>query len=193
MTTSDPSKNYCSCIEFGEKGSKGKAVVYTVNAGQKCSSVLSYQAHINSWCGLYRRWKDYLGESVKTDLDLFKMMAFDPDTYNQKIYPWGDYGWFGPFRTEEEALQAANTQIKENYLYWNVDWQTRIKIKDSSGKKVYETRTIPGIVGGFNFHGHTLNRDGDFCSAITYSSDKVVRRMKNKEEGEKETHTHKKI
>ena len=181
MSEINTSENYCSCIEFSAKGSKGTPSVYTVKPGQKCSSVLPRQAHINSWCCLYTRWKDYLGDSVKSDLDLFKKMAFDPDTYNQKIYPWGDYGWFGPFRTKEEASSAAQNQIKENYLFWNTQWKTSITLMDDFGDPKYEKRSVPGIIGGFNFHGHTINRDGDYCGAITYSSEKTVRKMKDKD------------
>ena len=72
MSEINTSENYCSCIEFVGKGSRGTPAVYTVKPGQKCSSVLPRQAHINSWCCLYTRWKDYLGDSVKSDLDLFK-------------------------------------------------------------------------------------------------------------------------
>ena len=174
-------ENYCSCIEFDQKGGRGTPAVYSVRVGQKCSSVLPYQAHINSWCCLYSRWKDYLGEEIKSDIDLFQRMVIDPDKYNQKIYPWGDYGWFGPFTTKEEAIQAANKQITENYLFWYVEWKAQLKVKNDNGAEVFDTRNVPGIVGGFNIHGHTLNRDGEYCSAITYSSSKYVRNLKNKD------------
>jgi hypothetical protein len=180
MITSS-TENYCSCIEFESKGGKGTPKVYSVRRGEKCSSVLPLQAHINSWCCLYSRWKDYLGEEITSDIDLFQRMAIDPDRYNQKVYPWGDYGWFGPYDTKEEAIAAANRQITENYLFWYVNWKTKIKIKNDNDETIYDTRNIPGIIGGFNIHGHTLNRDGDFCSATTYSSNKNIRSLKNKD------------
>lgn len=167
-------KQYCSCIEFDTKKTRGTVKVYEIKKGVKCSDVLNRQAHINSWCCFFKRWQDYLGSTlIKNDIQLFTMMAKDPDTYFQKIYPWGDYGWFGPFETKEEAIEVGNRQIERNYDVWDVLWRTTFKV----GENDYESRNIPGIVGGFNIHGHTLNRDGNICSAITYSSSKYVKNI----------------
>jgi hypothetical protein len=169
---------YCSCIEFESKKTKGTPKVYQIKRGKKCSDVLNRQAHINSWCCLFKRWQDYIGNNiVKNDIQLFSMMASDPDSYYQKVYPWGDYGWFGPFDNEDEALKAANKQIEENYNVWDVLWKTTIKKSEG----VYEPRSIFGIIGGFNIHGHTLNRDGNICAAITYSSSKTVKNIVDKD------------
>jgi hypothetical protein len=163
---------YCSCIEFEQKKTKGVAKAYKVKKGSKCSDVLNRQAHINSWCCLFKRWQDYLGSGViRNDIQLFTLMAKDPRAYYQEVYPWGDYGWFGPFDSEEEAIAAAKKQIEENYYVWDVLWKTTVKTDED----VFERRAIPGIVGGFNVHGHTLNRDGNICSAITYSSTKHIK------------------
>lgn len=165
---------YCSCIEFTTKKTKGVVKAYPVKKGSKCSEVLKRQAHINSWCCFFKRWQDYLGSDIiKNDLQLFTLMAKSPAEYNQQIYPWGDFGWFGPYDSEEEALAAGNKQIEENYYVWDILWKTTIK----TDTNVYEVRSIPGIVGGFNVHGHTLNRDGNICSAITYSSSKTVKNI----------------
>jgi len=175
------SEKYCSCIEFSTKGTIGIPVAYKISNAVKCSSILPWQAHINSWCGLFFRWEDFLKDnSIKNEIDLFKKMAYDPEAFNQKIYPWGDYGWFGPFDSEDQAINAARKQINENYLVWSVVWKTRIDTSELEQDSKYEVRSIPGIIGGFNIHGHTLNRDGDFCNSITYSSNKYFRRLHDK-------------
>jgi hypothetical protein len=165
---------YCSCIEFDEKKTKGVPRTYKVKKGSVCSDVLNRQAHINSWCCLFKRWQDYIGSNIiKNDIQLYTLMAKNPMEYYQQVYPWGDYGWFGPFDTEEDAIAAARKQIEENYHVWDVNWKTAVKTDTST----YETRSILGIIGGFNIHGHTLNRDGNICSAITYSSSKKVKNI----------------
>jgi len=165
---------YCSCIEFNNKKTKGVAKTYPIPSGLKCSDFLNKQAHINSWCCLFKRWQDYLGSTViRNDIQLFTLMAKNPLEYKQEVYPWGDFGWFGPYENEKEALEAANKQIDENYFVWNITWKTKIKLSDNT----YQERDVPGIIGGFNIHGHTLNRDTNICPAITYSSSKSVKNI----------------
>ena len=77
---------YCSCIEFEQKKTKGVAKAYKVKKGSKCSDVLNRQAHINSWCCLFKRWQDYLGSGViRNDIQLFTLMAKDPRAYYQEV------------------------------------------------------------------------------------------------------------
>jgi hypothetical protein len=174
MALSVSNVKYCSCIEFDAKKTKGIARAYPIPTNKKCSDVLNKQAHINSWCCFFKRWQDYLGSNIiKNDIQLFTLMAKNPLEYKQEIYPWGDYGWFGPFSNENDALAAANKQIEENYFVWDIIWKTKIKIAEDT----YQERAVPGLIGGFNIHGHTLNRDTNICSAITYSSTKTVKNI----------------
>jgi len=168
---------YCSCIEPQSIGSKGTAGIYKIPRGKKCSDMLPAQAHLNNWCCFYKRWQNVLGNNIiPNDTSLFGLMAKDPKTYNQQIYPWGDMGWFGPFDTQEEAKSAVEKQIFENYSFWDVLWRPMVKIAAES----YEQRDIYGVVGGFNIHGQTLNRDGQTCGAVTYYSGKKIQNIIDK-------------
>jgi hypothetical protein len=69
-------------------------------------------------------------------------MAIDPDKYNQKVYLGATMDGLVAFSTKEEAIQAANKQITENYLFWYVEWKTQLKVKDKDGNDAFETRNV---------------------------------------------------